>query len=241
MTLQDIENSVRFNTFLVNSPKHRLVNVRMNLQNAAGYDVMPRDLLRLLVNDAIVHVQAETNEKAQIKHDSFTLNSSVFALPTDWLAIQKIEVFDDANTTGASNAVTSYSPGEGHTLQKVGSIEALRVGVSDDAGQPEKFMLWQQGTTHYIQLDRECDAAYFFDIYYFTTMTTLSSASSTPDLNSLWHMVVENYAAAEVARKLGDFQGAVAYETAYERKKAARLGIIERRRAPGMVVYRAMP
>lgn len=197
MNLLQLENQLRYNRFTWGGAED-------NLHGARGLNAMPSTLMIALINEAANELNFQLRYDVQIQHDSFTDNSDVIAMPTDMLSVQKIIVFDDANTTGSTTAISTHKASDGTALEQCISYDYLINGRDSLTGQPTKFMLWEQDGTLYAQLDRECDAAYFFDIYYYPTQPTLSSDSDTPAVNSSYHSLIRSLAAQKIAEFLGD-------------------------------------
>lgn len=210
MNLLQLELQLRYNRFTWG-------NAEDNLHGARGLNAMPSELMKALINEAANELNMQLRFDVQIQHDSFTEDSDVMAMPTNMLAVQKIIVFDDENSAGSSTAISTHKASDGHPLEgPCLSYEYLINGRDSLTGQPTRFMLWEQDGTLYAQLDRECDAAYFFDIYYYPTQPTLSSDSDTPAVNSSYHSLIRSLAAQKIAEFLGDQRRKAEFATTFQ-------------------------
>ena len=233
MNLLQLEYQTRYNRFTWGG-------VEDNLHGARGLDAMPSQLMKALINEAANEINMQLRYDVQIQHDSMTADSDVMAMPTDTLSVQKIIVFDDANTSGSSSAISSHLASDGTSLDgPCLSYDYLIHGRDSLTGQPTRFMLWEQDGTLYAQWDRKADAAYFFDIYYWPTQATMSSNTDTPAVNSSYHSLIRILTSQKISEFLGDqrrkseFVGS--YQLELEKMKGAR-----RYGAPAAVKFRLL-
>lgn len=210
MNLLQLEQQIRYVRFTWDGKESNLYGTRGEID-------MPEELLKALINECGVEINADGRFDVEIKHDSLTSGSDVIAMPTNLLAVQKIIIFDDANTAGSSTAVSAHKESDGIKLDgPVLSYEYLLQGRTGLTGQPTKFCLHEQAGVLYAQLDREADAAYFFSVYYWPAPATMSTDSATPDISSHYHNLYRALAAKKVAEVLGDDRSIVRHTASYE-------------------------
>lgn len=198
MNLLQLEYQIRYNRFAWGGEES-------NLLGARGLTDMPSTLMKALINEACTELNMSLRLDWQIKHSSFDDGSDIKAAPTNCLAIQKIIVFDDSNDAGSSTAISSHDTSDGTVVEgPCLSYEYLINGRDSLTGQPKRFMLREKDGTLYFQLDRQADAPYFFDIYYYPTQQTLSSNTDTPALNASYHSLIRSLACQKIAEFLGD-------------------------------------
>lgn len=210
MNLIQLENQIRYTRFTWGGQEN-------NLHGAQGYNAIPAELMKALINEAATEVNMQLRHDVQIKHDSFDADFDIKAMPTDLLAVQKIIVFDDANTTGSLTDISSHSASDGTMLEgPCMSYEYLVNGRSGLRGKPARFMLWEQNNVLYAQLDRKCDAAYFFDIYYWPIQQTLSSDSDSPQLATSYHGLIRLLTCQKISEFLGDQRRKAEFIASYQ-------------------------
>lgn len=252
MNFIQLENQCRYSRFMWDGKED-------DLNGARGFDAMPIDLLRYLINESGVEINMELQADLEIKHNSLTASVEVLAMPTNALAIKKIVIFPDANTSGSETATSGYAASYGYPMEMVSSYETLISGQDAQVGGafvgytvvggsyvgelwgsigvPEKFMLHEQGGVLYALFNKKPDANYFVDIYYYAIPATMTVDASTPDIPTQYQGLYRHMTCRKIAEILGDQRRENGFLLSYKEKLQQMISINSKRHTPARVRF----
>lgn len=117
MNLQSLEMQCRYMRFTWDGKES-------NLHGARGLDAMPEQLLKALINECGVEINADGRFDREILHGTLDSGVNNFTLPTNLLAVEKIMIFDGIT----SDHEDSNSAEEGSDESDVAIIGEVNIG-----------------------------------------------------------------------------------------------------------------
>jgi len=234
-----IEFQVRFTNFTYGGKVQ-------NLKTKAGKREVPETLMNLHINESILAVNFDLEEDTNEQVSNTVKDSDEWLVPTDKLAIKDIVIFSDYEDTVANQTQSSLN--QGVPLRKATTYADLiglrkptedfginytgQVFIDPTPGIPSAYLFIERDNTRLLKFDRECDHAYYIEIYYVTIPATLTSGTQNPELADQYQSLIIDFCRMRIAEQLGDFSRYQWAEQSYEKNFRKRNKIVLRRNTP---------